>query len=94
MKNNMIMTRASCAQLTFLLFFGTVIFHLPTLATAQSHVSNDVKHDSPGQPIKRDQAVHVEVNLALVNVTVTDPFNRIVTGLEADNFRIFEDNIE
>jgi Ca-activated chloride channel homolog len=94
MKNNMITTRASSAQLIFLLLFGTAILHLPTLATAQSLVPNDVKHDSPGQPIKRDQAVHVDVNLALVNVTVTDPYNRIVTGLEPDNFRVFEDNVE
>src|SRR5262249_6919611 len=26
--------------------------------------------------------------------TVTDPYSRIVTGLEPDNFRIFEDNVE
>jgi len=32
--------------------------------------------------------------LALVNVTVTDPYNRLVTGLEVDNFRVFEDNVE
>jgi Ca-activated chloride channel family protein len=36
----------------------------------------------------------MDVELALVNITVTDPHDRIVTGLEADNFRIFEDNIE
>jgi Ca-activated chloride channel family protein len=34
------------------------------------------------------------VNLALVNVTVTDPYARVVTGLEPDNFRIFENNVE
>jgi Ca-activated chloride channel family protein len=27
-------------------------------------------------------------------VTVTDPYNRLVTGLEPDNFRVFEDNVE
>jgi len=32
--------------------------------------------------------------MALVNVTVTDPYNRLVTGLEPDNFRVFEDNAE
>ena len=32
--------------------------------------------------------------MALVNVTVTDPYNRLVTGLEPDNFRVFEDNVE
>ena len=38
--------------------------------------------------------LRVDVDLALVNVTVTDPYNRLVTGLEQDNFRIFEDNLE
>ena len=94
MKNSMITTRASSPQLIFLLLFGAAIFNFPTPASAQSLVSNDVKHDTPGQPIKRDQGVHIDVNLALVNVTVTDPYNRLVTGLEPDNFRIFEDNIE
>ncbi len=32
--------------------------------------------------------------MALVNVTVTDPLNRLVTGLERKNFRIFEDGVE
>src|SRR5882762_4449301 len=90
----MITTRASSAQLIFLLLFGAAIFNFPTPASAQSLVSNDVKHDTPGQTIKRDQGVHIDVNLAPVNVTVTDPYNRLVTGLEPDNFRIFEDNIE
>jgi len=38
--------------------------------------------------------MRVDVDLALVNVTVTDPYNRLVTGLEQDNFRIFEDGLE
>jgi Ca-activated chloride channel homolog len=32
----------------------------------------------------------VDVDLVLVNVTVTDPMNRIVTGLEKENFQLFE----
>ena len=36
----------------------------------------------------------VDVNLVLVNVTITDPMNRIVTGLEKENFRVFEGNSE
>ncbi len=36
----------------------------------------------------------MDVDLALVNVTVTDPYNRLVTGLEMENFRVFEDNVE
>jgi len=34
------------------------------------------------------------VDLALVNVTITDPYNRLVTGLDMENFRVFEDNTE
>ncbi len=32
--------------------------------------------------------------MALVNVTVTDPYDRLVTGLEKENFRVFEDGVE
>jgi Ca-activated chloride channel family protein len=66
----------------------------PATTSAQSLVADDVKHDTPGQVIKQGQSVHIDVELALVNITVTDPYNRLVTGLEPDNFRIFEDNIE
>ena len=56
--------------------------------------SDSVKKDTPGRPIKPGQTLHVDVDLALVNVTVTDPYYRLVTGLEPANFRIFEDNVE
>ena len=54
----------------------------------------DAKRDTPGTPIKPGQSIHMDVDLALVNVTVTDPYNRLVTGLDTDNFRVFEDNVE
>ena len=37
---------------------------------------------------------HVDVNLVVVNVTVTDPFDRIVTGLEQTNFQVFDEKVE
>jgi len=54
----------------------------------------DVRHDTPGLTIKPGKILHADVDVALVNVTVTDPYNRLVTGLESDNFRVFEDNSE
>lgn len=42
---------------------------------------------NPGAPIR------VNVNLVLVPVTVTDPMNRLVTGLERENFQILDNNI-
>jgi Ca-activated chloride channel family protein len=41
---------------------------------------------SPGSQIR------VDVNLVLVPVTVTDPMNRLVTGLEKENFQVFDNN--
>ena len=38
--------------------------------------------------------MQLDVELALVNVTVTDPYDRLVTGLERENFRVYEDGIE
>lgn len=38
--------------------------------------------------------IRVDTTLVLIPVTVTDPLNRFVTGLEKENFRLFEDKIE
>ncbi|MBV8812206.1 MAG: VWA domain-containing protein, partial [Acidobacteriaceae bacterium] len=38
--------------------------------------------------------IRVERQLVLINVTVTDPLNRFVTGLEKQHFRLFEDKVE
>ncbi len=40
----------------------------------------------------RGTAIKVNVNLVLVPVSVTDPMNRLVTGLERENFEILDDN--
>ena len=41
------------------------------------------------QPTQRP--IKVEVPLVLVQVSVIDPYNRFVTGLEKEHFRVFED---
>ena len=38
------------------------------------------------------ERIRVDVNLVLVPVTVTDPLNRLVTGLDKENFSLFENN--
>jgi Ca-activated chloride channel family protein len=42
---------------------------------------------------RRDARIRVDVNLVLVPMTVTDPMNRLVTGLERENFQIFDNNV-
>jgi Ca-activated chloride channel family protein len=46
------------------------------------------------QKIEKGKALKAETDIALVNVTVTDPYGRLVTGLEQSNFRVFEDGAE
>ena len=94
MKSSLVVTRVFFVPSIPLLLFAVVIWKFPAPAVARSVVPDDVKHDTPGQVIKQGQSVHVDVDLALVNVTVTDPYNRLVTGLEPDNFRVFENNVE
>jgi Ca-activated chloride channel homolog len=57
-------------------------------------IKDDVKKNTSGTKLKPLQGLHLDVDLALVNVTVTDPYNRLVTGLDPDNFRVYEDNVE
>jgi Ca-activated chloride channel homolog len=41
---------------------------------------------------RRDARIRVDVNLVLVPATVTDPMNRLVTGLERENFELYDNN--
>jgi Ca-activated chloride channel family protein len=41
---------------------------------------------------RRDARIRVDVNLVQVPMTVTDPMNRLVTGLEKENFALYDNN--
>jgi Ca-activated chloride channel family protein len=41
---------------------------------------------------RANERIRVDVNLVLVPVTVTDPLNRLVTGLERQDFFVYENN--
>ena len=47
---------------------------------------------SPNGLNTRVRPLKVDVDLVLVPVTITDPMNRLVTGLERENFQLFEGN--
>ncbi|PYU35526.1 MAG: hypothetical protein DMG28_02595, partial [Acidobacteria bacterium] len=72
----------------------------PTQAPGQGPLQGLTKPPGAGpsrlstDQAKRKGTIKVDVDLVLVNVTVTDPFNRLVTGLEQENFRVFEDSSE
>jgi Ca-activated chloride channel family protein len=65
-----------------------------TTTSVAAKVPEDVRKDTPGVTISKNKGMKLDVDLALINATVTDPYNRLVTGLDPDNFRIFEDNVE
>lgn len=93
-KRRSLTTRTLGERVVSLLLCVSPILCLFAPAYAQSLAPDDVKHDTPSQTINQGQALRLEVELALVNVTVTDPYDRLVTGLEPENFRVFEDNVE
>jgi Ca-activated chloride channel family protein len=54
--------------------------------------------DDPTRVTVRKPPIHVapiqvDVNMVMVNVTVTDPYDRIVTGLDKDNFEVYDDRV-
>ena len=86
--------RMLCVPFLSVLVAGANIVGSAARAFPESLATDDVKRDMPARPIGDGQSVRIDVELALVNVTVTDPYNRLVTGLDPDNFRVFEDNVE
>jgi Ca-activated chloride channel homolog len=61
----------------------------------QVHVTPQIQPSTPdvAPPLKRGdvETIRTSVELVLVPVTVIDSENRIVTGLEQENFRVYED---
>lgn len=54
---------------------------------------NGVELRGSGPKLRPDatNTIRVDVPLVLLNVTVTDPYGRVVTGLEREHFRVLED---
>ncbi len=71
----------SCLMI-LLLFFGTV--NGPP-AFGQKTPKSDPKPD------RNTAIIRAEVAYVIVNVTVLDPYSRVVTGLEKVNFEVYED---
>jgi Ca-activated chloride channel family protein len=68
----------------------------PVSATASEPVAIESRKPASGAGVveSRPSNIRVDKTLVLINVTVTDPLNRFVTGLEKEHFRLFEDKVE
>ena len=76
-----------------LLAVGFILGILPAADNPESRVSLDPRPKPAAAPATRSN-IRVDTNLVLIPVSVTDPLNRPVTGLEKEHFRIFEDKVE
>ena len=64
-----------------------ILFSLPFLCTTVIRAQERATKD-------RNQTIKVDVDLVLVNATVSDSQGRMVTGLQQGNFRLWEDKVE
>ena len=75
-----------------LVMAALLLVALPVAIVARAVRSQAPQENSaekkPGQTLK------VDVDLVLVNATVTDQLNRYVSGLESQHFQIWEDKVE
>jgi Ca-activated chloride channel family protein len=62
----------------------------PTTPPKTADTKEDVGTNDPALKNHAKPGMAVDVNLVLVNVTVTDDWNRIVTGLDKENFSVLE----
>ncbi len=66
----------------------------PLRAVAQSvAVPVRPQPQSEAEPVPRSN-IRIDTDLVLIPVSVSDPMNRPVTGLEQSHFRVFDDNVE
>ena len=77
-------------------FFGRALAALASAPLLRAQVQTQPRK-RPVEPAleKRSQAVlRSDTNLVIVPVTVCDPLNRPVTGLEKEHFRVLDDKVE
>jgi VWFA-related protein len=90
--------------------FGGFVFLIPAvcsfLAVVAAAAPDDQKVTITPRPKPADKdagvveadgrpaSIRIDKTLVQINVTVTDPLNRFVTGLEKEHFRLFEDKLE
>jgi len=75
-----------------LIVIALLFIALPAVMAARAGRSQTPQETSADK--KPSQTLKVDVDLVLVNATVTDSLNRYVSGLETEHFQIWEDKVE
>jgi VWFA-related protein len=69
----------------------------PVSAQPNVNISPRVRVKGPDAAesiVDRRADIRVDTTLVVIPVAVTDPMSRLVTGLERENFKVFEDKVE
>ena len=92
--------RAFRAGLVLFLALGAMAGFSPSFfASGEKSAAHPVaKSDEPGVEVRHSPIdttpIQMNVDRVIVPVTVTDPFDRIVTGLSENNFEVFDDKVK
>src|SRR5690348_9428504 len=65
-----------------------------TKVSIEPRIKPAAEKETDAIPDRRQGRIRIDTTLVQVNVTVTDPLNSFVTGLEKEHFRLFEDKVE
>ena len=72
-------------------FIAVISVMVPALMLARAGRSQKPQANNAAD---KEQTLKIDVDLTLVNATVTDALNRYVSGLEQEHFQIWEDKFE
>jgi len=92
--NQLRLRRGSLIACTALAIAAAVV--APSSIAAQEAPAGPASPPPSGDSVvlRKGQPLRTETDLTLVGASVTDPMGRLVTGLEQENFRVFEDGVE
>jgi Ca-activated chloride channel family protein len=76
-----------------------LVLHIPVLNFADkppqiAQTDNPQRKSPPEEKVKPQDQLRLQSNLVSLIVTVTDPYGRFVTGLEKENFEIYDNKVK
>jgi Ca-activated chloride channel family protein len=71
-----------------------MLIHPLSLLAVISVLCLSLQLSGQGRPVQTTPVFRAEVETVFVKVSVSDPLNRFVTGLEKEHFKVYEDKVE
>ena len=87
-------SESSARRWAFLGLIALLAHLCSPVAKAQDNSTGPAEPPPDAQKIEKGRVLKTSTEMTLVNVTVTDPIGRLVTGLDRENFRVFENGAE